>query len=665
MNERVATGYGSAGGPTVQGTLAFVAAGLGLLAVGAWLTFRPALRQRAVEEEGAAARMLFPELTDAEKAASLEITSFDDELATLKSFKVVKAGGVWVLPMHENYPADAKEQLAAAATELVDRPILDVVSDSPGDHETYGVIEPDPEKVKVGMTGVGQLVEIRDASGNKLARLIVGKEDKRRGAAGDGGGRTLRFVRRAGQDPVYRVELDTAKFTTSFDDWIEKDLLKLSPWDVRRLVIDDSTASFAVDEGRGALAVSQDRRALIDLAYDDKEGKWSVVKLEGFKDNKPQPQPLAADEELAAGRLNDLRNALGDLRIVDVVRKPAGLSADLKAEEKFTGDREAVASLAQRGFFPFQSGEILSSNGETVVGMKDGVEYVLRFGNGTAVDAAPAEGGEAGAADGLPGGGERVHIGTRRRGAPLDLIVAEAMILANSHWGGWLASLGVPGIYRSQASLLPGVKVRMGTRPLPHAGMGVAQYTWATSPLRRYVDLVNQWQIVACARHGATAALAAPFKPKDAMLFSIISGFDGAYTAYNAFQNGIERFWTLRWIEQNGVTELDAAVMKDGLVRAETLPLVLRATGTESLPRGARVRVRLTGCDLLTLDAWGSLLARLEAPAAAPAGAEAEEEEPEGAEAAGPLALAIDVDEASEGAAAAAEAAPASGAGPA
>jgi len=171
-----------------------------------------------------------------------------------------------------------------------------------------------------------------------------------------------------------------------------------------------------------------------------------------------------------------------------------------------------------------------------------------------------------------------------------------------------LAQLGVPGIYRSQASLAPGIKVRMGTKPLPHAGMGVSQYTWATSPLRRYVDLVNQWQIISCARHGATAALAAPFKPKDATLFAIISNFDGAYSAYNAFQNGLERFWTLRWLEQNGVQELDAAVMKDGLVRADTLPLVFRATGCENLPRATPVRVRITGVDLLTLEAWGQLV---------------------------------------------------------
>ena len=96
-----------------------------------------------------------------------------------------------------------------------------------------------------------------------------------------------------------------------------------------------------------------------------------------------------------------------------------------------------------------------------------------------------------------PEGKEKVSISIRKRGAPLDLIVAEAMILANSTWGEWLAEHGVPGIYRSQASLAPGVKVRMGTKALPHAGIGVKSYAWATSPLRRYTDLVNQWQIIA------------------------------------------------------------------------------------------------------------------------------------------------------------------------
>lgn len=239
-----------------------------------------------------------------------------------------------------------------------------------------------------------------------------------------------------------------------------------------------------------------------------------------------------------------------------------------------------------------------------------------------------------------PQGDEAVEITVRKRGAPLDLIVAEAMILANSTWGQLMAQYGVPGIYRSQASLAPGVKVRMGTKALPHAGIGVKSYAWSTSPLRRYTDLVNQWQIIACARHGATAALAAPFKPKDAELFAIVSGFDTAYTAYNAFQNGMERYWTMRYVQQRGITELTATVMKDGLVRAEDIPLVLIVAGTAQLPRGARVKVRVGEMDLLMLNVSGSLIERLDVATDA-------SDEDDDEEASVGVQLAMDVNEAS------------------
>lgn len=249
-----------------------------------------------------------------------------------------------------------------------------------------------------------------------------------------------------------------------------------------------------------------------------------------------------------------------------------------------------------------------------------------------------------------PTGHEQVQISVRQRGAPLDLIVAEAAIVANSTWGSWLAELGVPGIYRSQASMAPGVKVRMGTKALPHAGIGVKAYSWATSPLRRYTDLVNQWQIIACARHGATAALAAPFKPKDADLFSIISSFDAAYSAYNGYQAGMERFWTLKYIEQNHITELTAAVIKEGpggsfLVRADDIPLVFPVLGAQNLPRGARLKVRLGEVDEITLDIHGTVVERLDDPNDASDDAVVEDEGDEDA-VAGPIAIAVDVNEA-------------------
>lgn len=248
--------------------------------------------------------------------------------------------------------------------------------------------------------------------------------------------------------------------------------------------------------------------------------------------------------------------------------------------------------------------------------------------------------------DQVPNGSETVQISVRKRGAPLDLIVAEAAIVANSSWGQLLADHGVPGIYRSQASLAPGIKVRMSTKALPHAGIGVKSYVWATSPLRRYTDLVNQWQIIACARNGATAALVAPFKPKDAELFSIISGFDAAYSAYNGYQAGMERYWTLKYLAQNHISDLTATVMKEGpagsmLVRADELPLVFPVLGAQSLPRGAQVRVKLGEIDEITLDVTGTVLERLDDEQANQAEIESPEDEEEAV--AGPIAIAVDV----------------------
>jgi len=165
---------------------------------------------------------------------------------------------------------------------------------------------------------------------------------------------------------------------------------------------------------------------------------------------------------------------------------------------------------------------------------------------------------------------------------------------------------------------------------------------------------VNQWQIIAAARHGRTAALAALFKPRDAELFSIISAFDAAYGAYNGHQAGMERYWTLKYLQQQGITELEATVFKEGLARADTLPLVLPVLGAGDLPRGARVRVRLGAIDLITLDVSGTVIQRLDA---APEAAVSAEDDSEEETVAGPIAIAVDVTDTSEDEAKAAPAA--------
>ena len=249
-----------------------------------------------------------------------------------------------------------------------------------------------------------------------------------------------------------------------------------------------------------------------------------------------------------------------------------------------------------------------------------------------------------GSPDDFPTGDEVVRIGVRPRGSALDLIVAEAMIVANSTWGQWLGQMGVPGIYRSQASLAPGNKVRMGTKVAPHAGIGVPAYAWSTSPLRRYADLVNQWQLIACVNNGPTAALVAPFKPKDAQLFAIISGFEANYSAYNQFQNAMERYWTLQYVLQNQVTEVTATLIKDDLVRADELPLVLNVVGASGLPRGAHVRVTLSAPDLMALDIVGTVVERLDVD---DSGTDLFEDADEGEAPALRVTVAVDLDDAS------------------
>jgi exoribonuclease-2 len=203
----------------------------------------------------------------------------------------------------------------------------------------------------------------------------------------------------------------------------------------------------------------------------------------------------------------------------------------------------------------------------------------------------------------------------RKRGAPLDKMVAELMIFANSTWGKFMSDHGIPGIYRAQGGGSGGwaakMQVRMVTHAAPHQGLGVDQYAWSTSPLRRYTDLVNQWQIIACIENGITAPLVAPFKPKDADLFAIVSGFEAAYSAYADFQSNMERYWCLRWLGQENARQVEAVVLKDEVVRLVDIPLIIRLPGMPQVARGAQVKLDILRWDEVDLSVEARLLEML------------------------------------------------------
>ena len=350
-------------------------AAIALVALVAALLSQP--QRSTVDTSGAKAMVgkeLFPEFTDPLSASSLSLVKFDEGLGTLAEFEVRKdtQSGLWTIPSHAGYPADATTQMRDAATLFVGMKVLGLASESREDHVLYGVVEPDVNRLKVGDQGVGMLVRIKDSKDKDLASLVVGKE-----IANQPG---RRFVRVPSQDATFDVQINTTPLTTEFGKWIEKDLLNLSSFDIAELGIRDY--SIVKTEDRGLLQKLYDA----DLAFDSNTSKWNVKSWVAYQGREASPQQIPPGQVLNDSRLNDVKNALDQLEIVDVDRKPVGLSADLKADKDILSEKNAdLLSLNERGFYPIEvpgtGTEILSTSGELLVTLNDGVQYVLRFGN--------------------------------------------------------------------------------------------------------------------------------------------------------------------------------------------------------------------------------------------------------------------------------------------
>ena len=184
----------------------------------------------------------------------------------------------------------------------------------------------------------------------------------------------------------------------------------------------------------------------------------------------------------------------------------------------------------------------------------------------------------------------KVTIVPRPRGSPLDKLVAELMIFVNSTWGKVLSDAGSAGLYRTQSN----GKVKMSTRPGEHQGLGLSHYLWASSPLRRYSDLVNQRQLIA-----TVSGDRPPYAENDAELHAALIDFEATYSTYAEVQDRLEHYWCLRWLLQEGVTETTATVIRESLVRIKGLPLVVRLPDLPAQAPDTEVRVIIGRIDLL------------------------------------------------------------------
>lgn len=198
---------------------------------------------------------------------------------------------------------------------------------------------------------------------------------------------------------------------------------------------------------------------------------------------------------------------------------------------------------------------------------------------------------------------DHVTISERRRGSPIDKVVSELMIYVNTEWGRQLTDANITGIFRSQAN----GKVKMSTSPAPHQGLGVSQYAWSSSPMRRYVDLINQRQIIALLRNEAP-----PYTRESNSLLIAMSNFEVAYGIYGEFQRAMERYWCLRWLLQEKIQTIHAQVIKENLVKLDHIPLVTRVPSLPEMPPGTCVKLKLSEIDLFERSLLAEFLQKQE-----------------------------------------------------
>jgi hypothetical protein len=291
----------------------------------------------------------FPEFTDPETATTLEVVEFDEDTAAAATFQVTNRNGLWTIPSHHDYPADGKERLANTAAGVIAIVKDDFRSDNVTDHESFGVIDPLDQSVST-LRGRGRRVTFKGASEQVLADLIIGDRVPNRPG--------YNFVRVPDQNRVYAARTDI-NISTRFNDWIETNLLEVERDDVKRTVLNE----YQIDERTGAVR---------------RQGEFTVDWVEDYEWTA---NDVPAGMEVDYVQMNLLIGGIIGLEIAGVRPKPEGLEGNLRqAFNAGTITNADILTMRSRGFYPTQSGEMLSNEGELLVRTEESVLYTLRFG---------------------------------------------------------------------------------------------------------------------------------------------------------------------------------------------------------------------------------------------------------------------------------------------
>jgi Domain of unknown function (DUF4340) len=337
-------------------TLSLVAVALALTGA-AFVSTRDRTRIDAeFDDQG---KMFFPDFKDPLACTDLEVVEFESTTATASRFRVMFKDKKWVIPSHYNYPADARDRLSKTAAAIIDLTKDTIRSNSAEDQEAMGVIDPLDSKVST-LKGRGKRITLRDETEKVLADIVIGNDIKG-GERKDGSAQ--HYVRVPGQKRIYGVNIK-AEPSVRFADWIETNLLKVEAGKIRTVTFDNyKIKEIVLSDGRPGLGIERGEKSTITRK--DSTGPWT---MEG----------IPAGQELSEDKLRSLTDALGDLKIVGIRPRPAGLKN--LDQENLQINNLVRASLQNKGFFIAPQQGLISDQGDVLVGSDEGVIYTLRYG---------------------------------------------------------------------------------------------------------------------------------------------------------------------------------------------------------------------------------------------------------------------------------------------
>src|SRR2546426_758158 len=208
--------------------------------------------------------------------------------------------------------------------------------------------------------------------------------------------------------------------------------------------------------------------------------------------------------------------------------------------------------------------------------------------------------------------GQEIEIKKIDPNSPSRFIVSEMMILANGLAADFASMNSIPVIYRTQEPRealavedAPAVEAlaferlrktfkrsRLSLTPGLHSGLGLGAYTQASSPIRRYADLVTQRQF--------TAMLSGdPIPHGREELLKILTTAEAAEQEIRAIEDRSTTYWLLEYLSRHKKDEPLAAIVLDtkGNVELEDYYLRAKVPAANTIEAGETVQVLIESID--------------------------------------------------------------------